>query len=149
MTRELKFRAFYNSKASPSMSYNVGVHPFMIFRLSQNDLCEEGEYNDNTGDLVVCPNAYEVMQFIGLKDNIGREIYEGDILTGVRKGSNSDKVYTGCVEWQTQQCGYVIRCGKFLLEILSLAMHGDETGTHLSGFSVIGNIYENPELLTP
>jgi uncharacterized phage protein (TIGR01671 family) len=111
--------------------------------------CGECEISDmNTIDGArydVIPES--VGQYIRLKDMYGNSIFSGDILSGVRKGSNSDKVYTGFVEWKDEQAGWMIHCGKYIMEILSLAMHGDETGTHLSSFSVIGNIYQNPELL--
>ena len=88
-----------------------------------------------------------IMQFTGLKDRTGADIYEGDILSGYRKGSNSDIKYTGFIKWQTEQAGWIIECGKYVMEILSLAMSGDGINTNLDTFEVIGNIYQNPELL--
>lgn len=88
-----------------------------------------------------------VGQYIGLKDKNGKKIYKGHIVTVIRKGSNSDRVYTGLVEWKTEQCGFMILSGKYAIEILSLAMYGDENGTLLTGVEIIGNIHDNPELL--
>lgn len=75
----------------------------------------------------------EVMQYTGLKDKNGKEIYEGDILSW-------GKSVVAEVYWDNQW-GWLTR-------------NGEKTGGGL-GLSapeyveVIGNIYENPELLNP
>lgn len=98
------------------------------------------------------PDWFEVLpetvgQYIGLKDKNSKEIYEGDVLYGFRKGSNLNRFYRSCVEWNTQQCGFILRSGKFLIEIISLAMEGIEESVNLSSFEIIGNIHANPELI--
>jgi uncharacterized phage protein (TIGR01671 family) len=61
----------------------------------------------------------------GLKDHKGKDIYEGDII-------NTGKVI-GVVDWRHAQ--YVLRVG-------------DDAWTGVLGVNeVIGNIYENPDLL--
>jgi hypothetical protein len=77
-------------------------------------------------------------QYTGLKDTNGKEIYEGDIILCVRKGELIPyKVYK---DEETQQHW-----------IDSLDGAGDVE--QLYGFhhtcKIIGNIYENPELLNP
>lgn len=64
----------------------------------------------------------ELMQYTGLKDKNGVEIYEGDIL-----GRAHQVVY--------------FDDGKFCM------MGGEEWGWIDTSLEVIGNIYENPELL--
>lgn len=92
--------------------------------------------NGLTGRLVDS-NAI-VMQYTGLKDKNGKEIYEGDI---VRNNHNANFY----VFWQEDECRWRL-----------LGSYGDEiTGNsgimfnarNLEGSEVIGNIMENPELL--
>ena len=67
-----------------------------------------------------------LMQFTGLKDKNGKEIYEGDIV----EYETFDTII-GVVEW----CA-----GSYLL-------NGEEMYLDKDIYKIIGNIYENPELL--
>lgn len=76
----------------------------------------------------------ELMQYTGLKDKNGVEIYEGDVLTSnvqPCKMVNPIKDGYGVVRFEN---------GMFKLGAISLV-------TFISKMEVIGNIYENPELL--
>jgi uncharacterized phage protein (TIGR01671 family) len=82
-------------------------------------------------DYVVDPET--VGQYTGLKDRHGQEIYEGDILRDDEMGLN-------VVRWED---------GSFWLEMF---YEGNQSlMEHLSDYNevceIIGNIYENPELL--
>ena len=85
--------------------------------------------NDGT-DWEVSPET--VGQFTGLKDADGREIYEGDII----KTHVGD---VGVIVWETELGGFRARLTDDSFYTL--------TALFASMFSVIGNIYDTPELL--
>ena len=89
----------------------------------------EGEWNGGVAPSITYstpPEGVILMQFTGLKDKNGKEIYEGDIVRNHNEALTIDMV-TGVV-WDFRQ----------------LAMLEDQR----EEWEIIGNIYENPELLT-
>jgi len=95
----------------------------------------------NDGKAVILFSKYEgrkydipVMQYTGLKDKNGTEIYEGDI---VEITDGLDKCNYK-VEWIEKMC-------RFGIDGLMVSLY--KLINEYDGFVVIGNIYENPELL--
>lgn len=129
MSREIKFR-FWSL---------IGRDGHMIYT-------DRGVRFDHN-DLKAIPGQWYVMQFTGLKDKEGKEIFEGDV---------ADYSWTG------QFGDEFVQRGQFVNVLMPMGYAsgfkdiGDriETGRVLDKnmrgqFAVIGNIHENPELLNP
>jgi len=141
MKREIKFRAWHKKekKMCDVDLLHINDGAFLIGAEKGEDTLQDGGKT-----WVIAPengryctnDEFELMQYTGLKDKNGKEVYESDILrnecneTEVVKFSTSENSITiGHGEY-----GYVISAG------FRLSTHGKE-------FEVIGNIHENPELL--
>jgi len=82
-----------------------------------------------------------VMQFTGLKDKNGKEIYEGDVLKLVVY-NNIGKHSIRIVSFDKGCFGFIDNTGKFFPLGIIIGNKGNE-----KIFEVIGNIHSNPELL--
>ena len=102
----------------------------------QDNCLEELELNDSVMNdyITAYPDEIKLMQSTGLKDKNGKEIFEGDIVK-MAKDVYSDLTYYEIVRH---------RGGAYRLES---NQHGCELWLRHTICEVIGNIYENPELL--
>ena len=82
-----------------------------------------------------------IMQFTGLHDKNGKEIYEGDILLNPLATAPEDKGWI--VIWKDYGFYYSLIDIEDIVENKDFRPFGD-TDIY---FEIIGNIYENPELL--
>jgi hypothetical protein len=78
-----------------------------------------------------------LMQYTGLKDKNGKEIYEGDIvrIPGGYQGDYHEREKISVVKWEDEDTAEI----GFYLNLPECV--------HWKHLEVIGNIYENPELL--
>ena len=79
---------------------------------------------------------WPLMQYTGLKDMNGIEIYEGDIVVQFRSQDHEVENYE--VFWNKNRVGFWVRIGNVTELPLTYRQRGVE---------IIGNIHENPELL--
>lgn len=132
--REIKFRAW--DKKENKMYYDVqNTYDFMI----NNGGCFEESFKD-----VLEYDNYVVMQYTNCYDINGKEIYEGDIirLEGVDdRGIGSTWEHIGKI---------VYKRGAFFVCYFDYYADGDEElicDAQVEFGTVIGNVYENKELL--
>ncbi len=132
--RSIKFRA-WNLKLK-RMVYNIeGAYDCI-----GSERYEDGEdYDDKEQffDSYLDDENYIVMQFTGLKDKNGKEIYEGDIV--LETTETEKKKYE--VVWIKFECSFEFKPINFK------TMINYNMGSIYTEIEVIGNIYENPELL--
>jgi uncharacterized phage protein (TIGR01671 family) len=87
---------------------------------------------------IIIPKEIKLMQFTGLLDKKGKEIYEGDIVKGLLFHQHTT----------IPTMGEIVFCEKYAA--FALKNLGGETLLHnhdRDKFEIIGNIYENSELL--
>lgn len=131
--RPIKFRAWVKKEKKI----------FPVNDLTFNGSDDEPVGVNSCGDstCITCIDWYrfeevELMQYTGLKDKNGVEIYEGDVL----KKKDSKEIYV------------LFDSGKFVISVINKKLNYEfeyyGLKAHLNiGYIYIGNIYENPELL--
>ncbi len=124
--REIKFRAWdKEAKQMFQIDYiNFHVQERKVYSVEQVGGGELGAQYSHSFDKI------EIMQYTGLKDKNGKEIYEGDIVS-IKGGAPYE------VEYDYEWLGYQ-PWRSFITDEDMWMSHNIE---------IIGNIYENPELL--
>lgn len=124
MNREIKFRAW--DKENKKMKYNItGI--------------EYGNGDGNINGIFIDGDIYEIekielMQYTGLHDKNGKEIYEGDIV----KKTGSKEIDIGKVIYEYDG---------FIVDVMNMDRFYGRVYLVEIFTEVIGNIYDNPELL--
>jgi len=126
--RDTKFRAWdknTNSMCSSSIIAGENIKGYIY-----SHGCPEQELVEDS-DLVI-------MQFTGLQDYKGIDIFEGDIIE--IKPYNKDRFESNLyvIKWDKNYCRFIMDS--------EVAWKGSICQKLLKEYKVIGNIYENPEL---
>lgn len=132
MSREIKFRAW--EPDTRKMVEVFGISPLVKkVYLSHQQLF--GRPGDDLLLSYMPDEEYSyvrLMQFTGLLDKNSVEIYEGDIVSF----KEYDTTRIDSIEYDQEACAFY-----------PIAGYGHTEPEWLSDFEVIGNIYENPEIL--
>lgn len=99
-------------------------------------------YIEESNGLDSCRNSDEVelMQFTGFKDKNGKEVFEGDII-------KDSEDFIAQVVYDKEYAGFGLNYQPFdLTDGLSVTFE-ELKNEYQNTFEIIGNIYENPELL--
>jgi len=141
MTREIKFRAWdkrFNLMLYPDNFYNEYIS-------ADGKVIEIEEWSDYSGGGFHTNDVsqdYILMQYTGLKDKNGKEIYEGDVIETEKMEYSDSGHYIGTVKVLGK---VVFNNGRYALHLETGAM--PDLSFALSFHEIIGNKYENPELL--
>lgn len=127
MGREIKFRAWDGEEMLDGC--------MMDEMMCNQDL----EIDLNVGQFSIRspyrPGKFTLLQYTGLKDKNSKEIYEGDIVEREVWAFGEPKIFTG--EVKEYECAWWIDSGTAAVRLWN----------EIHELKIIGNIYENPELL--
>lgn len=137
MSRVIKFRGMVEGE----MIYQDSVHSFNIRAAGDAECLHWLGF-----DLMGVATVDNLMQFTGLTDKNGVEVFEGDILEQYHFTDVNGKIHTILhrVVWSEKYAGWLC---------LNCKSNDENDGScqffvyAKTPFSVIGNIYQNPELL--
>lgn len=134
--RQIKFRAWINDsdlfeteKETPYMEYDFAFEEYMTLN---DELCQ------------MQVNGFHIMQYTGLKDRNGIEVYESDILHVIEVSNHDDQEYKSAVEYI--QSGFLVTEPDGT-QVPLCCFHNLENTYPLFEIEIIGNVHKNPEFL--
>lgn len=132
--REIKFRAWDKKTKKIRNVEEMGF--------GENDwILLSGVVNRKTKDV-------ELMQGTGLKDKNDKEIYDGDLVEFYPNANEKEEKNIGIVKYSERRAAFMFSLKEFNV-LISLNIPSSKCLVDPdSNIEIIGNIYENPELLT-
>lgn len=132
--REIKYRAYVNDVA---YSYGMGE----VIEIDFDDKFVVIKFPDQPIPINLPLERVEILEYTGIEDKDRFEIYEGDIV-------QFNSTYTTYDAEKATQTGKVFyRDCNFCITDSAEEMNYWLGSTHVKNVEVVGNIYENPELL--
>jgi len=135
--REIKFRAWDGKNKEMTYLDNLWIcyeYSSLCFGYEDSGICEWGKKD---------VEDYEIMQYTGLKDKNGKEIYEGDIIQFKANYTSKPCGYiNGIIQWNDNGARFEFKAFN-ISEPYDLVEESDE-GSYM--WTVLGNIHENPKL---
>lgn len=124
--REIKFRAWDLKTKKTHTAENINFCGRKTVTVQYNPVKK------------ICLDSAILMQYTGAKDKNGVEIYEGDVIRG-----HTGRYQVDCVvRWSLGNCGFIAE--PTITDRTYLCLNPGST----KSYEVIGNIYENPELVS-
>jgi uncharacterized phage protein (TIGR01671 family) len=127
--REIKFRAWDKTR---NRMFS-GDPKWVEYRVDEDGVFTAQNYKGASGVI----QQLEVMQYTGLKDANGVEIYEGDIC----------KNYDCLAPVVFRNAGFFYAIARVNANSGAPYTHYEPVGSYVGPWRVVGNIYENPEIL--
>nr|DAX82615.1 MAG TPA: YopX protein [Caudoviricetes sp.] len=134
--RNIKYKLYYPSQEKVFRVVNIVFDKLGLIEsvaIPLKDVLPE-QYGNTDLILDLYPkDKIELLEFTGQYDIEGNEIYTGYIVSF----STSNQNYIGVVKWDNSSASYVIKAKN----------HYNEYFNEVDNLKVIGNIYENKELI--
>jgi uncharacterized phage protein (TIGR01671 family) len=154
MSDRFRFRCFGNENAL----FLQGMHKVNSFEIHEGGETASIYYDNGSYDGCVWLCNVSIMQYTGLKDGTGKLIFEGDIVNFTLFYFTSDEIdlyLNGIIRWSDNYCGFyieLINTTKDFKYVEEDDVEGNKSVQIFyldngSDIKIIGNIYENPDLL--
>ena len=143
--RPLKFRAWDGKKMCFPSVYEFGINgvnglPSIAFQLPDGGYC----------------TSANIMQFTGLLDRQGQEIYEEDVVAIEAEDGRTNKLVVRFgIARREMKSGWMVDIPSFYFDLIggdfkAFPIVKNYKGVHdLSIMEILGNIYEHPHLVEP